>query len=730
MTAQAAQTRQAATIGWMASILRDTAAGIAAAFVGLPICLASGALAFSSLGVTYGSAGITGGLYGAVVGGLIATLFSRSSFVISSPRASLALIQASLGAALLANGPLARSPEGIAAAMFLCVLLAGLWQIVFGALGVARIIKFTPYPVLAGFLNGVALLIILSQIKPYFTGGLTMQAHATELALALIIATFVACFGVLTKAFPAPVAGLLVGIAIFYIARLLVPGIELGPTIGELALAFPPNSPLAELLRPEVHEALHAVLLDLTLVSLALAIVATLESLLTLRVAQDLHDLPAQPNRAVIAQGFANCASALCAGLAVAAGPSQTTAAYNAGGRSRIVGVVSAVLLLALAAVLPWALAAIPAAVLCGLLLGIAFQLFDRSSLRLLGDALRTKRRRNLHDLLIVVVVMAMTASISVVVGIALGLTLSCIIFIWRMSRPVVQRRYMAPFSKRFRTIDDGLALRATADQRVVLELQGILFFGNADDLSGTVAEMFRRADVVVLDLRGISDIDLSGATILRNLVIRSDKQGKRLLFCNVPVEHASTIAGLVNSTPSSAIFTDLDSGLEWMEEEFLHKHRVSGHLVDEMSIDQHDFLRGLDKEERGQLRTYLARKEFPKGATLCGEGAPADRMLILTRGSVSVRLRVQDSRGSRRMATLPMGTITGSMALIGQDTVLLADIVCDEAVVAYELERSTFFEVIVRDHPRLAARLLMNVGRELMRRLRTTFDDFREVTS
>ena len=116
-----------------------------------------------------------------------------------------------------------------------------------------------------------------------------------------------------------------------------------------------------------------AVLPDLVAISLALAVVATLESLLTLRLAQDLADVRAQPGRAVIAQGLANCASALCAGLAVAASPSQTTAAYNAGGRSRRVGVVSTAFLLALAAAVPQALAAIPTAVLCGLLLGIAF---------------------------------------------------------------------------------------------------------------------------------------------------------------------------------------------------------------------------------------------------------------------------------------------------------------------------------------------------------------------
>ena len=123
-------------------------------------------------------------------------------------------------------------------AMFLCVLLAGLWQIVFGALGMARIIKFTPYPVLAGFLNGVALLIILSQLKPFFAAGLPTHAQAPALALALVIGMLVAGLGALTKAFPAPVAGLVAGVALLYIARTFLPAIELGPTIGELVLAF------------------------------------------------------------------------------------------------------------------------------------------------------------------------------------------------------------------------------------------------------------------------------------------------------------------------------------------------------------------------------------------------------------------------------------------------------------------------------------------------------------
>src|SRR3981189_3261784 len=102
--------------------------------------------------------GAAAGLLGAAAGGFFAALAARSSFIISSPRASSALVLASLATALLAHEPFTGNLALTGIAMAICILLAGLWQIAFGVIGVGHIIKFTPHPVLAGLANGVAVL--------------------------------------------------------------------------------------------------------------------------------------------------------------------------------------------------------------------------------------------------------------------------------------------------------------------------------------------------------------------------------------------------------------------------------------------------------------------------------------------------------------------------------------------------------------------------------------------
>src|SRR6185312_5420026 len=193
--------------GALPTLRWDIVGGLAAAFVVLPICMASGVIAYSPLGTNYTAAGAGAGLYGAIYGGAAAALFATSSFITSSARTSLGLIQASLAASLAGTMAFAGDFAAFGAAIALCVLCAGLWQILFGLLGIARIIKFTPHPVLAGFLNGVGLLIVGAQLKPFFTmhGGqfsLPSPHDAMLLAFVLALTLMFTGFGKFAKTLP------------------------------------------------------------------------------------------------------------------------------------------------------------------------------------------------------------------------------------------------------------------------------------------------------------------------------------------------------------------------------------------------------------------------------------------------------------------------------------------------------------------------------------------------
>jgi len=164
MAVEASEVRAPALSRWQ----DDIVAGLIVGVLTLPACLAVGVLVFAPLGPGYVAEGAAAGLYGGIAAGAVAALVATSSFTITCPRGSPALVLASLIAATLANPAFAGNPRLVIGAAALCVFLAGIWQILFGLFRVAGIIKFTPHPVFAGFVNGVALLIVVAQIKPFF----------------------------------------------------------------------------------------------------------------------------------------------------------------------------------------------------------------------------------------------------------------------------------------------------------------------------------------------------------------------------------------------------------------------------------------------------------------------------------------------------------------------------------------------------------------------------------
>jgi MFS superfamily sulfate permease-like transporter len=696
------------------------------------------------LGPSYAATGAAAGLCGAIVAGCVSALVATSSFIITSPRVSVSLILASLIITLSANPAVANDKNLIIVAVFLCVVLAGLWQSVFGLAGVAKVIKFTPHPVLVGFLNGVAVLVALSQLKPYFlpnagTSNLMLIDRPLMFLLLLGVAALMLFFPTLAKKLPsslllakvpAVLAGFSGGIAVFYLAKGLVPDLDLGPTIGNVQVTF--VSPLTDLSSVEAWQRIARLGWDIIPISVILAIVATMDSLLAFRSAQNVSDLHISPVRDLFAQGIGNCASALAGGVTSASSPSPTMAAYRAGGRTRLTPISSALILLALSVFFPKYLADIPSVVLSGILLAVGILLFDRWIFQLVSDVRKESsplnRRRSVYDFTVVLIVMGITVLYSVVAGVIAGCLLAGIIFVMNMSRPIVRRALLGSdiHSKRIRPTKDVAILLDTGSYRVVLQLEGVLFFGNADDLSSKVKQLFQQADMITLDMRGINDIDVSGANILANLVNKSRELKKFLLFCNVPPSHVGIIKSLVPKTMATEelIKHDLDSALEWMEEKSLLLHADRRSQADVLALGEIDFLAGIEERDLDRLREVLTRREFAPGEIICREGEEGDRMWLLAKGSVSVRLTSADGREHTRIASLARGTTVGEMALV-ESARRSATIVADEQVVCYELVRDGFAKMLA-DYPVIATRLLSNLARELARRLRQTSEDLR----
>jgi MFS superfamily sulfate permease-like transporter len=369
-------------IDWRSEI----GAGLMSSLVCLPLSLACGLLVFAPLGPDHVALGAAAGLYGGAIVGALSALVATSSYIVTASRVSMALVQAGLTSTLVADAGLDTAPAVIVAAVTLCLFLAGLWQILFGLLGMTRIIKFAPHPVITGLLNGVGLLIVISQLKPFFANAPTLWPNRPDMLIfVLVLALFILNYPALAarlrlpdpiRKLPGSFAGFVIGTVAFYILTGLT-GIDLGSTIGEMHVTFPPQSPMLSLLDGAPPEFM-AVLPHIVLVSLVLAIISTVETMLAFRVAQNLDDTHIHPVRELAAQGIANCAAALGGGVGGSAIPSVILIAYRTGGRTRWTGVVVGVSLLVVTFLLGSLLAQVPRAVFMGLLLVIGIVLFDR----------------------------------------------------------------------------------------------------------------------------------------------------------------------------------------------------------------------------------------------------------------------------------------------------------------------------------------------------------------
>ena len=533
---------------------------------------------------------------------------------------------------------------------------------------------------------------------------------------------------------PGTIVAFALGILVYHLAKWIQPTLDLGPTIGKLSIKL--SSPLIQALQPANSAQLWPVGWSILLVSLVLALVASLETLMSLRVAQSIADHEVHPMRDLTAQGCGNCVSALIAPIASAVTPNLLITAYRVGGRTRLTGIAAAAVILIVGVLLSDVMAAVPNAVLSAVLLAVGVTMFDAWSFQLLGQVMRKSSplgwQRALYDLIVVSVVMGVTAMTTVVMGVIAGCLVSGIIFVINMSRPVVRRRSFGGefFSKRIRSAEDMEVLQRAGERRAVLQLEGVLFFGNADDLAREVKDLFSRADMVALDMRAISDIDVSGANILSTLVRRSNLHGKRLFFCNVPPAQMAIVQDMFNGADAAnaAIKPDLETTLEWMEDETLRANIDSRGQTAMLALDQIDFFDGVPKQDVEQLRQLLKLREFKTGEAICREGDPGDKMWLLVKGSVSVRLDVADNRVSRRITSLTRGTVFGEMALI-EGAPRSATIVADEDVACYELNDKDF-DLLLREKPAIAATVMRNTARELARRLRRTSEDLRHATS
>jgi len=714
----------------------DAAGGLASAIPGLVHALTLGVLVLVPFGPEHVDTGIRAGFAAVVFGGIAAAALSGTPLPATGPRASTSLILAGFAAMLAADDAL---PVGHALALLaLCTAAAGVLQIAFGTLRLGTLVKFVPYPVVAGFMCGVAVLIALSQL-PYvlgvapavLRGPLPQWLAAVQpfsVVVSLVTAALIWAIGWRWKRLPAALLGLVGGTIVYYVIRAATGDAATIPVIGPLpaGLPLPALGDLIALLgAPAVARHVPA----LAGTASVLAIIGALDSLLAAAAIDAAASTRHRANRELVAQGAGNIVSALFGGVPVALSPTRAIPAWRAGGRTRAIGFIAAALLAAALLAGGPVLALVPLAVLGGVMLTVAWGLVDTWTRALVRRLAAGERERAvLWSIAVVVLVAAITVLVSFVVAVIAGVFLSMALFIASMNRSLV-RSVQSGAARPSRRIYGPEEARTLADARrriALVELEGALFFGSAERLGVDVEPLAPAASHVVLDLHRVTAIDATGALALEQLARRLAATGATLLLAGVTEEgrhgRALAAAGTFAAPEMRRWFVDADQAIGWAEDRLLGVSRSAA--PEEIPFERLALAAGLDEAELASLRRSLRRAELDADEVLFREGEPGDRLYVLARGAVSIL--VQGGGQQRRIVTFAPGSVFGEAAMLDGAPRSATATVVEDAVV-YSLSRREL-DALARSDPGLASKLLVNLGRHLSARLRQTTDTLREL--
>lgn len=704
---------------------RDTAAGMAAAAAALPLLLTLGTLAFGPAGADAAAIGIPASVIGTVAGGAVLALASRTQMPTAGPSSATALIFAAFLARLLADPALDFSqPAGRIAVLALCALLVlgtGVLQLGMSLLRLGLFVRFVPRPVLAGFMNAVAVLIFASQL-PVLLGS-DAAAGAWLPALVAGLATLLSAWAAARwlPRLPALMVGLLAGMLVATAMHLVWPLADALPAVGTLP-ALLPLPPLLAADPPALLPLLQRHGVALLLGMLLLALIGALESLLgMLAVHQVQGGDRLDPNRELRALGLANMASGVLGGVPVAYLRLSAMAALHAGGRSPR-GAQVATLLLALGFVLAAPLLTrLPLPVLAGLMLFSAFALVDGWTRQLVRQWWAGDRSADLHqNLLLVAAVCAATLAFGFVTGVALGLVLSVVVFIRTMNRSLLRSRHGADRtpSRRVYPPEQEELLAPLRHQIDVIELEGALFFGSSERLADAIDARPAGTRFVVLDFRRVSSIDASGAVGLQQVQQRLARQGVLLLLAGVQAHNRHGRSLQVLGPTLATSHADADRAIEAAEQALLDG-LATGPRYPVLQPEQCDLFQGLTAAQWQRLQTLLRPRRLAAGEVLFRQGDPGDALYVLMAGSLSV-LDTPPAPGSpsQRFVSFSAGMTLGETALLdggGRSALGIADV--DSSLL--EL-RAADLLALHHDDPALAAQLHLNLARHLSQRLRS----------
>jgi sulfate permease, SulP family len=502
-----------------ADLAGDVTAGVTVGLVALPLAMAFGI-----------ASGVTpqAGLYTAIVGGFLVALLGGVRLQVSGPTGAFVVIVAGI-----------IHDHGLSG-LLMVTMLAGVMLLVLGFTGLGTAVKFIPRPVVIGFTNGIALLIVTTQIKDFL--GLDMAHSPSEFfervgAISHSLDTFnplAVALGVVALAIivllprrlpkvPGSIVALAAGTSA--VALLQLPVATIGTAFGGIPSGFPPLSVptfRADLILPLLQPAF------------TVAVLAALESLLSAVVADSMTGDRHNSNAELVAQGVANIVVPLVGGIPVTGAIARTATNIRAGARTPVASMIHALTLLLVVLLLAPLAASIPLAVLSAVLFVVAWNMGEW---REIPGILRLEAA----DIAVWMITFALTVMADLTLAVEAGLALAALLYIYRVTETtsvsVATPEYIAAGEVH------SLQGKEVPPYVTILRIHGPFLFGTTDKLNDVAAGIDGFNPIVILRLRNMTAIDATGLHALERFSDQLRRSGRTLLMCGARHQPATFLA-------------------------------------------------------------------------------------------------------------------------------------------------------------------------------------------
>jgi SulP family sulfate permease len=706
----------------------DIWGGLAAMLVALPSAIAFGVAIVAPLGGSLGAQGAVAGILGATALGLVAPLVGDRTRLITAPCAPAAAVLSALAAGFAQGGMPA---EKALLLLGLIGLFAGLIQIGLGLAGIGKLIKFIPFPVVSGYLSGVGLIIIGSQIPKFLgvagaDGLLTALAHPSlwvwqSAVVGLVVVAAMLWMPYVTKVVPATILALVCGVACYGVLGWFDPALlvlQHNPLlVGPLTDSGANLLDTLGIRLPGMEVLSLETLVQVAVPALTLAVLLSIDTLKTCLVIDALTNTSHDANRELIGQGVGNMASSLAGGIPGAGTMGASLINISSGGTTRVsgfvTGVASLLALVFLAPLIAW----VPVAALAGILIVTGSRMIDRHSLAFFyTPATRL-------DFVVIVSVILVAIFGNLIAASGVGVALAILLFIREQTRSSVVRKRTegsAIFARRHNGANPSVWADSKGHDSVVFELQGSLFFGTASQLHAALEPETASRKYVILSMRRVQSLDVTATHVLEQIKDQLEKNDGYLVFCDIPKDLPSGLkmkrflkdTGVVRPTSKAFAFRQLEDALQWVESRERPQHPEREPMVAvTVDLSAMPLLAHANLHDMDALQALVSTRCVRAGKKLFKPGGGDDALYLIRSGLVQVLTSVQKKEGLE-LAKLGPGDVLCSNGFLQCEFPALEAVAVSDAEV-YVVSRAAL-DALAVEHGAVATALVAGSARNL----------------